>query len=394
MTWPLAQRIIDGSVLPRMKGQAAMSTYKLKWIDNTRLTAVLGVLSFHFWLSFGPEKTTISNLLSGWWDVLLLPVKLGWEADFLFFVVSGLGLSLSMVNRPKKWSRFFFDRAGKIYIPYWVALVLMMAYQGVAYSINTWDRLFVIPDTAWGWLKNVLLVPQPPIALLSTHFWFLPSLLVLYAAFPFVFKLIDKFGTKAFVPCLIAATFAYKMPLPLGPFSVAYAAFAWSPSFVIGVYLGIALGKNPERVDAWLIRTIPLGMICLVGGTVAVLNDGWSWLAHPLLGFGTLSVVGAFGRLPWHFPRLTSFSFEIYLVHMPFVGWYRHFFGFVTEPKILIYPFYLVSVGIMGAAVHWVVKAIDTQLFAGTKKQRPVEHIGIESVHSGAQAASSIVSAE
>ena len=267
-----------------------------------------------------------------------------------------------MTRRSNSWGQFYKSRISKIYIPYWVALVLMFAYQGVVFSLNTWDRLFVIPATATGWVKNIFLIPQAPGSLFSTHFWFLPSLLVLYLAFPFIFKSINRFGVIGFSACLILSTFAYKMPLPLGIFTTAYAAFAWSPSFVIGVYIGIMLGKYPEQTDRWLIRTIPLGLACVVAGTAVVLSDGWIWLGHPLLGFGTLSVIGAFARLPWHFPRLTAISFEIYLVHMPFAGWYRHFFGFVTSPKPVLFVFFLISVTLMGAAIHWVVEAINGHL--------------------------------
>ena len=91
-------------------------------------------------------------------------------------------------------------------------------------------------------------------------------------------------------------------------------------------------------------------------------KENYAWLSHPLMGFGTLSVAGALGRLPWHLPRLTAISFEVYLIHMPFVGWYRHFFGFVVEPKSLFYMFFLISVTVMGAGIHWNVSAIDARL--------------------------------
>lgn len=339
-----------------------MKNYKLKWVDNTRLIAVLGVLSFHFWLSFGPPKATLASLVATPHDIMMMPFRLGWISDFLFFAISGLGLGLSAARNRKGWTQFFVDRASKIYITYWVALVLMFAYQGFAMSVGTWDRLFVIPPTWEGWAQNILLIPQSPMTMLSTHFWFLPSLLVLYLAFPFLFRIIDRFGVFGFAACLAAAAAARYLPVNLGPFSYAYMAFAWSPSFVIGAFIGVMLAKHPEEADRWLVRTIPLGVVCLVVGTILSMQDRAPWLLHPLMGFGTLSVAGAIGRLPWHLPRLTAISFEVYLVHMPFAGWYRHFFGFVTEPKALFYVFFLASVTLMGAGIHWVVLAVEGRL--------------------------------
>jgi len=339
-----------------------MQKYKLKWVDNARFIAVLGVLSFHFWLSFTPPKTTLSNLLATPHDILMLPFRLGWISDFLFFAISGLGLGLSAARNRKGWGLFFVDRASKIYIAYWVTIILMFAYQGLALSVGTWDRLFVIPSTWGGWLQNVLLIPQSPMTMFSTHFWFLPALLTLYLAFPLLFRAIDRFGVVGFAVCLVAASVARYLPINLGSFAYAYTSFAWSPSFVIGAFIGIMLARHPVEADRWLVRTIPLGVLCLVLGTITAMNDHYVWLTHPLMGFGTLSVAGALGRLPWHLPRLTAISFEVYLVHMPFTGWYRHFFGFVTEPKPLFYAFFLISVTAMGAGVHWVVSAVEAKL--------------------------------
>ncbi|GGA25422.1 acyltransferase family protein [Dyella nitratireducens] len=344
-----------------------MEKYKLKWVDNVRLLAVIGVLSFHFWLQFGAPRQTVLQMLQSPHGILSMPFQLGWTADFLFFAISGLGLGLSATRKRKTWARFYVDRASRIYIPYWSAIVLMFAYQGIAYSVGTWDRLFVIPTTWIGWLKDILLLPQAPEAMLSTHFWFLPSLLVLYLSFPLIFWTVDKFSTWGFAACLILSMGARYLPFDLGWFRAAYTAFAWSPSFVIGAYIGVMLAKHPEQADHWLVRTIPLGILCLLIGVVIVPNDAYAWLANPLMGFGTLSVAGALGRLPWHLPKLTAISFEVYLIHMPFVGWYRHFFGFVVGPKIVLYAFFLISVAVMGAATYWVVSSINTKLKDGIK---------------------------
>ena len=342
-----------------------MQRHKLDWVDNARLLAVIGVLSFHFWLQFGEPRQSVMQMIRSPHGILSMPFQLGWTSDFLFFAISGLGLGLSAARNRKGWGRFFADRASRIYIPYWIAVILMFSYQGFAYSIGTWDRLFVIPTTWRGWLSNVFLLPQNPATLLSTHFWFLPSLLVLYLTFPLIFKAIDKFGTSGFVACLAASIVARFLTLDLGPFREAYMAFAWSPSFVIGAFVGVMLAKRPESTDRWLVRSIPLGLLCLLAGAIIVSDDRYAWLANPLMGFGTLSVAGALGRLRWHLPGLTAISFEVYLVHMPFVGWYRHFFGFVTEPRSLFYVFFLATVTLMGAGIHWIVSAIDTRLKGG-----------------------------
>lgn len=326
----------------------------IPWVDNMRLLAMIGVLSFHFWIFFYPMAHSVHELLSSRERILALPFQLGWEADDLFFAVSGLGLALSLHGKQPNWMTFIVARAKRIYVPYWVTVVAIFAFQGASMAAGQWDKPFGGPFTASDWICNFLLLRSNTFNPFSSHYWFLYTLVELYVLFPGLYWLIKRFGLRALVPLLIFHSLWLHHPRSLGMFSQASTVIYWMASFCIGVYIGVKLGEDRVNTERWLKRLLPLGIVLFMGGTLATFRQPLDPIVHPLLGLGGVIVAYAICSLPWHLPRLTKISFEVYLVHMPFIGWYRHFFGFVEQPKVAIYVFYMVTVGLMGWSLHWV----------------------------------------
>jgi len=324
---------------------------------------MFGVLSFHFWIFFYPMAHSPSELLADTQRVLALPFQLGWEADDLFFAVSGLGLALSLTGKKPDWVNFLIARIKRIYIPYWVTIAAIFAYQYVCIHIGTWDRPFGGPFTNADWISNLLLIRLNNFNPFSSHYWFLYSLVELYLLFPVLYLVIKRFRLPALIALLALHSLWIYHPLDTGAFGGAVGVIFWAASFCVGIYVGIYLGENREATERWLRRLLPLGLIMFAAGTAFTFDKPLDPIVHPLLGIGGLIVAYSICALPWHFPRLTKISFEAYLVHMPFIGWYRHFFGFVEKPKWAIYIFYMVTVAIMGFALHhisnWVLKLFE-----------------------------------
>ncbi|SIO67909.1 acyltransferase family protein [Paraburkholderia phenazinium] len=325
----------------------------IPWLDNMRLMAMVGVLSFHFWIFFYPMAHSLHELVSTPQRIIALPFQLGWEADDLFFAVSGMGLALSLTGKRPDWLRFIVARAKRIYIPYWVTVVAIFAFQGASVAAGTWDRPFGGPFTPEDWVCNVILVLKNGFNPFSTHYWFLYALIELYLVFPLLYMAIKRYRLLAVAAVVVFHSVWIHHPLHTGLFSQASSVIFWLASFAIGMYIGINLGEDRARTEALLRKSLPLGVLLFVTGTVLTFYKLFDPIVHPMLGLGGIIVAFAICSLPWHLPRLTQISFEVYLVHMPFIGWYRHFFGFVEQPKVAIYVFYMVTVTIMGFALHF-----------------------------------------
>lgn len=344
------------------------------WLDNARLLAMLAVLSFHFFINFYPQPRSVHELVSPAFKIPLIPMQLGWEADMLFFAISGIGLSLAAANRKMGWGAFFIRRVKRIYIPYWVTVIFLLAYQGFCLAVKTWDKVIDVPNNIVDWICNVFLIQKDPIVFFVGHFWFLYTLVILYVLFPAIYWVIRKFRLLGFAALLLSTSLLpiILAPMPRNPFYGAIWSLSWAPSFILGVYVGLRLTGDRAGTENFLSRTIPLGIAAFAFGSWTTLTQRFGWMAHPMLGFGTLSIAYALGSMKWHLPSLTAISFEAYLVHDPFIGWYRHFFGFVDKPKPLFYVFYMVTVGLMGVGIHWIADAISEKLSKDSRQRSSV----------------------
>jgi len=332
------------------------------WVDNIKLLAMLGVISFHFWLFFNKRTTDPLHFLSSVKAFLSIPFELGWQGNQLFFAASGLGLALSCMRKRPSWTQFIVARAWRIYLPYWVTISTILIYQAAMHWAGSWDVPYVLPKSAQEWGANVFLLNIGGTTYLSTHHWFLFSLVVLYVAFPLFFALCRKLGVFALVVTTCIQAAVLKFPPDLGvltPFT--YISFVMG-SFCVGILFGIALHEDRQKLESRLRKSWPIGVVLWLAATLMSLYNIGAAAVDPLIAISGFICVYQIARLPWSFPWLNKLSFEIYLVHMPFVGFYRHFFGFVEQPLWAIYAFYLVSTVAMAALVHMLVVLVGAGL--------------------------------
>ncbi|OZI32033.1 hypothetical protein CAL29_29810 [Bordetella genomosp. 10] len=345
------------------------------WVDNMKLLAMLGVLSFHFFLFFSERAATPAALVSSWKDVFLVPFQLGWQGNELFFAASGFGLALSRMRQARAWPAFIATRAWRIYLPYWTTISLIFAYQVVMHAVGSWDVPYVTPTSPREWFANVFLVNLRGTNYLSTHHWFLFTLIPLYILFPLFFRLCERTRLVALIILLAIQIVVVKSGIDFGPFGAIMSLTYWMGSFAVGILLGIYTWKDQIGTARFLNRMWPAGVLLWLAGTVGSFSPTYRSFVDPVLCAGALLCIYQLAKLRWSLPWLNSFSFEIYLVHMPFVGFYRHFFGFVKGPLWLIYPFYLISTVMLSWVVHIVVVGVMGIFNEALEKRRAASGI-------------------
>jgi len=113
---------------------------RIKELDGLRAIAILGVLASHF----VPPNTRLTNLL-----------QLGWTGVDLFFAISGFlitGILIGLRQKETPFRTFYWRRTLRIFPPYYLALVLIVALalvnaERVHYRDVARDALFLSSST-------------------------------------------------------------------------------------------------------------------------------------------------------------------------------------------------------------------------------------------------------
>lgn len=104
----------------------------------------------------------------------------------IFFVLSGYGIAISLERRHSRkregrtWPSFYFDRAFRIYIPYWLALMALALFPATYLLRRLHPELIAI----------ILGSPR--------MFWFVTAILECYLAAPFLFWVLRRFRLGGF----------------------------------------------------------------------------------------------------------------------------------------------------------------------------------------------------
>lgn len=196
---------------------------RIIYLDYLRILSCLGVFACHLWISgylyYLSQTIDSFNQLSseclgihgdslyrcGLKTLFILPNEnldyflfnffnlvfgLGYQAVHLFFLLSGFGLTLSVLLDEKKrnkikWFDFLKKRFMRLYPSYWVLLAVYMASNLFLY------RSFL------GFVKTYLIGSIFLNNLPAT--WFLPVLIQLYLIFPLLFRFLKKSSLKKFL---------------------------------------------------------------------------------------------------------------------------------------------------------------------------------------------------
>lgn len=335
---------------------------KIIWVDNMKLIAMIGVITFHFWCFFYQRNMDIEDFFGNYRLLFSLPFQLGWEGNYLFFATSGIGLSLLMTKKKITWYKFFISRGITIYIPYWITIISLLIYSYIMIRIGNWDRPIAIPADIYKWIYNIFLIRVPSVIEFSSHYWYLFILVQLYILFPIMYSFSRKTGLWGII-IMVIIHILYRLFSGYIPFSGWLSFIVWFNPFYYGIYIGTRLGEDREKIEKILNKLFPVAIIVWAIGTIAGFYHTGEVIANPMASAGLIGVIYKLASLNWRLSWLNNISYEIYLIHMPFIGFYRHLFGFIDKPKFGLYIFYLVTVSIMAYVIHLISNIIKNYIY-------------------------------
>lgn len=317
-------------------------------LDGLRGVAALVVLLDHTFLMVPTFDDIYGRLIvpeTGTWEwwISLTPLRIMWagpEAVMLFFVLSGVVLTLSVTSRANfDWEGYYPSRMIRLYLPVWGAVVL------------SWLSMTLVPrqqsDTFSRWTNNR---PAGYDADMLHH-----DLAVIYGGGEFgispLWSLVWEVRFSLMLPLFIAfvvvgarfwKTKALILIVALGLGAIfGWGEFRYLPMFAIGALL--AAYWRP--ITTWLeqfLRTRRLGLLFFL---VAVVLTPARWWAYGLgvdakfgRGLELVALIGTIilvllavtwspfrGFLEWRPVHwLGAISFSLYLVHEPIILTVRH----------------------------------------------------------------------
>lgn len=232
---------------------------RLEYLDSVRGMAALAVLIGHYHAGFG-----IPSFVPAWlWNTPFSIVRDGYAAVAMFFVLSGLVLSLKHVRAPAPFPRgtrdlaaFFIARIARILLPFLAVLWLSAALQlGLPRSVST-----VPPPSTW--LLSFWTAPQGIGQLLTQSFLFLPGIPA-NRLLPQDWTLTVELDLSLWTPFLILI--AMNSISGLLFFSLVGIAFFQLHALVFPFALGIVLARLFARIQASAALRRPGIFLALLG---------------------------------------------------------------------------------------------------------------------------------
>ena len=294
----------------------------------------------------------------------------------LFLFMSGYGLSVGMLKKPMPVFEFYKRRLIKIFIPFWVALIIIFAADSIFLNIN-YTMPYMI-QSFLGWFPTAIGYGD-----VNSPFWYITWMIMFYALYPIVFSVKRPWFT-ALILAVIATLLGVYNPFDMGD---NWLHRLHTLAFPLGIVAAWLLMKTKEK-DNKLVKyledfrnkstgitryVIIIAMFALVVYmSLHTTANHWPTLTS-LLGkgyfveqFTSLVIMFAFiiifslKKLDNKFLAIYGlYSFEVYLIHWPLIGRYDIFFDIFPAGVAVIawiITFILVS---------WLLQKIVTPISAG-----------------------------
>ncbi|MBU0926100.1 acyltransferase [bacterium] len=294
----------------------------------------------------------------------------------LFLFMSGYGLSVGMLKKPMPIFEFYKRRLIKIFIPFWVALIIIFAADSIFLNIN-YTMPYMI-QSFLGWFPTAIGYGD-----VNSPFWYITWMIMFYALYPIVFS-VKRPWLTALILSVIATLLGVYNPFDMGD---NWLHRLHTLAFPLGIVAAWLLMKTKEK-DNKLVKyledfrnkstgitryVIIIAMFALVVYmSLHTTANHWPTLTS-LLGkgyfveqFTSLVIMFAFiiifslKKLDNKFLAIYGlYSFEVYLIHWPLIGRYDIFFDIFPAGVAVIawiITFILVS---------WLLQKIVTPISAG-----------------------------
>lgn len=304
----------------------------------------------------------------------------------LFLFMSGFGLSVGMLKRPMKTWEFYKKRVIKIFIPFWVALIIIFAADAIflkeiylATSLTTTGEggsaILYFIRSMFGFFPTALGYGD-----VNSPFWYITWMILFYLLYPILF-----FKDKPWLTALILAIIATL----IGTFNPGNLGDNWlhrlhSLAFPLGIVaawlLQVKEGKENKLInfiknlrDNNVVLRCAIVVIMIIIAFYFSLNTtsaSWPTLTKIFVkGFYvdqlmsliiTFAFIVAFTLKRFDnrfFAIFGTFSYEVYLVHWPLIGRYDIFFTYL--PSWLAVIVWMVVLILVSMLLSKIVKPIS-----------------------------------
>lgn len=227
----------------------------------------------------------------------------------LFILVSGFGLTLSMLRHERSWGAFVLERLKKLYPLLLVGVVVCflgcLLINGRLFSQEEWREI------GYKLLLIHTLIPNSGLRI-NGPWWFFGLIFQLYLLFPLLFRCIRKWGWKAFLVVLLCSygmIFLFRDALNLHHGTI---LMQNAPGHLSEFALGILLAFSRDKKIHWL--WLVLALVLFVWGNFAPgfypftflslcvitvfayqglksMRGNKRWLGFPLVYFGGISMM-------------------------------------------------------------------------------------------------------
>lgn len=294
---------------------------RLTSLDGLRGVAAFVVVMHHSLLVFPSVATDEPD--TSW--IAHTPLHIAWagsEAVYVFFILSGLVLTLPSLRRSMNWISYYPARVVRLYLPVIASVALALLLTALVPRLSTpedsvWIRAHDKQISPTSLIGNVTLVAPD---WLNSPLWSLRWEILFSLLLPLYALLVTRL--RSWWPLILVAGLA----LSAVGMHFLIAPITYLPMFMIGAALavGIEAHKLPTDGFAWMLVT----SACLLGITAS-----W-WLPEKLASAGGLITIAAAAGLVaaaacWTPARkvlngsavqwLGRVSFSLYLVHEPVV---------------------------------------------------------------------------
>ncbi len=290
------------------------------------LMGVAAILIVIFHCEFFTEASSDIGIINSFF-VILWQFNIGVE---MFLVVSGIGLYFSFEKNKVCFSQYYTKRLLNVYLislivdlPYIICLNLFVEKQGMVYNFLEWTKLH-------NWMGK------------SDLSWYVAFVMVLYALYPLIYKLMKKLEKTKFEFFTVCAVciFIFALCIVLYVFQpklydAVEIALTRVPIFIIGCYLGKFVYNKQQYGNMFYIVCI-IGILLWMILTNMTDNLMVQRFSHCLLALAICVVLipiagflkSKINFIYRFFAFCGSMSLEIYLVHMNVE---RFLFKFITK---------------------------------------------------------------
>ena len=297
----------------------------------------LGILTVVF-AHFAYMKVTNADFL------FPLSIIAGVGVD-LFLFMSGFGLTVGMLKRPMKTVDFYKKRVIKIFIPFWIALIIMFIA----------DAVFMDKTYSVGYIIKSMLGFFPTadgFGDVNSPFWYITWMIMFYLIYPLVF-----FKDKPWLSAIILAVIA----TIIGTFNIFDLGSNWlhrlhTVAFSMGIILAWLLQVKEGEQNRFIeyikdfrdnskdMKYIVIAIMFVIVFYVSQRTGAGSWPAlTSILGQGffveqlmsivimlAFTVIFILKKVDSKFLTMYGvYSYEVYLIHWPLMAKYDIFFVYL-----------------------------------------------------------------